>query len=144
MIKLDLLKKYLLIAGGTLSLAVGVIGIFLPLLPTTPLLLLAAYCYIRSSRKLYEWLINHPVCGSYIYNYMTYRAVTRRAKICALVFLWSALFVSMFMVSNLYITILLTVIGLGVTIHLKTLKTLSHNDDTACLEKIRKSGPDPV
>ena len=139
MMQLSGLKKYLLITGGTLSLAVGVIGIFLPLVPTTPLLLLAAYCYIRSSRNLYEWLINHPVCGSYIYNYMTYRAVTRRSKIYALIFLWVTLVISMIVVSNIYITIILFTIGLGVTIHLRALKTMSRDEVPACVERIKKA-----
>lgn len=55
------LKKYLLIIMGTISLILGTVGIFIPILPTTPFLLLASYCYIRSSKKLYNWLINHKV-----------------------------------------------------------------------------------
>jgi len=68
------LIKYLLIAAGIFSTALGVIGIFVPLLPTTPLLLLAAACFMRSSDRLYTALIRHKVLGIYIKNYMDKKA----------------------------------------------------------------------
>lgn len=61
--------RILLIVCGTLSLALGILGIFLPVLPTTPFLLLAAACYARSSKRFYHWLMNTPWCGEYIHNY---------------------------------------------------------------------------
>jgi len=87
LIFLNLIKKYLLIFAGSLSLVLGVIGAFVPVLPTTPFLLLSAYCYLRSSKRLYNWLINHRVLGTYIYNYLTYRAITQRTRIVALIIL---------------------------------------------------------
>ncbi len=127
------MKKYSLknigfIILGSISLVLGAIGIFLPILPTTPFLLLAAFCYLRSSKRLYGWLIGHRVFGNYIYNYMTYKAVTRSAKTGALVFLWATLILSSFLVGKTHVTILLFAIGTGVTIHLLSLKTMSREN----------------
>lgn len=118
-------KKTLLLVLGSISLALGVIGVLLPVLPTTPFMLLAAFCYLRSSRSLYDWLINHRVFGTYIYNYMTYRAVTRKTKSMALFFLWLTLFISIVIVDNLHLRIFLAVVGVGVSIHLLHLKTIT-------------------
>ncbi len=118
------IKKYLLIFSGSIFLALGIIGIFIPVLPTTPFLLLSSFCYLRSSRRLYDWLIHHKVFGAYIYNYLTYRAVPKSTKISALILLWLSLGMSMLFISGIYIRILLIIVGTGVTIHLITLKTL--------------------
>ncbi|MDF2820489.1 MAG: uncharacterized protein K0R15_930 [Clostridiales bacterium] len=116
--------KYSLILGGTISLGLGMIGIFIPVLPTTPFLLLAAFCYLRSSKKLYTWLVNHRIFGTYIYNYMTYKAVKKRVKIVAIIFLWVSLGFSIIVVDNSHLRILLCIIGISVSIHLLRLKTL--------------------
>lgn len=122
------IKRYLLICLGSVSLAIGIIGIFLPILPTTPLLLLAAFCYLRSSERLFHWLINHRIFGAYIYNYMSHKAITKSLKIGTISFLWITLCISMFIISNIYMTILLLVIGIGVSIHVMALKTLKPED----------------
>jgi uncharacterized membrane protein YbaN (DUF454 family) len=119
------IKKYVLIFIGSLSLAFGIVGIFIPVLPTTPFLMLSSLCYIHSSKRLYNWLINHKIFGEYIYNYMTYRAVKRSTKIGALLFLWLSLMISMLVVSSLHLRIFLFAVGIGVSIHLYTLKTLN-------------------
>ena len=116
-------KKALLIAAGSVSVALGVVGIFLPLLPTVPFLLLAAFLYARSSQRLYNWLINHRVLGVYIYDYVTYRSVRLSVKVGTLSLLWLTLTVSILLVSNLYVRILLLAVGCGVSIHVLTLKT---------------------
>ncbi|MCX7746474.1 MAG: YbaN family protein [Clostridia bacterium] len=117
-------KEIFLISVGSISLGLGMMGVFIPVLPTTPFLLLTAYCYIRSSKRLYLWLINHKIFGEYIYNYMTYRAVKRSTKIGALLFLWLTLGISIFAAASFYLRILLLIVGIGVSIHLFTLKTL--------------------
>jgi uncharacterized protein len=122
----------LLIFAGTLSLVLGMIGIVLPVLPTTPFLNLAAFCFFRSSSRLYYWLIGHKVIGRYIYYYMTYKAVMKRTKIVAMGLLWTSLLISIMVVDNLHIRLLLLVIGLAVSIHIATLKTLiqiKHSDE---------------
>ncbi|MBR2006404.1 MAG: YbaN family protein [Alistipes sp.] len=73
---------------GLSSVVLGVAGIFLPLLPTTPLLLLAAWCFVRSSPRLYEWLLNHPRLGEYIRNFREYRAIPLRVKIISVSMVW--------------------------------------------------------
>lgn len=67
-------------AGGLLSLAAGIIGIALPLLPTTPFLLLAAYCFARGSKRLHDWLVHHPRLGPPIHDWQRHGAISRRAK----------------------------------------------------------------
>ena len=121
-------KKYALIFTGSTSLALGIVGVFVPVLPTTPFLLLTSFCYLRSSKSLYDWVVNHRIFGSFIYNYMNYGAVKRGTKIRSLIFLWITLGISMAVLPNLHLRILLFVIGVGVSIHLLTLKTLNQGD----------------
>ncbi len=80
--------KIVLIILGLLSLGLGVVGIFVPLLPTTPLLLLSAWCFVRSSERLYEWLINNRYLGEYIRNFREHRAIPLRAKILSVALIW--------------------------------------------------------
>ena len=80
--------KTVLIILGLLSLGLGVVGIFVPLLPTTPLLLLSAWCFVRSSERLYEWLINNRYLGEYIRNFREHRAISLRAKILSVALIW--------------------------------------------------------
>ncbi len=121
------LKKHLLIALGSLSLGLGAVGIVVPVLPTTPFLLAALYCYLRSSQRLYDWLIHHRVFGTYLYNYVTYRAVPRQTKIAALIVLWAGLITSMILVDLLYVRLILLIVGIAVSIHLLTLKTIERS-----------------
>ena len=80
--------KIVLTIIGLLSLGLGVAGIFLPLLPTTPLLLLAAWCFIRSSSRLYDWLLNHPYLGEYIRNFRENKAISLRVKVVSVAMIW--------------------------------------------------------
>ncbi len=89
-------KRILLISAGMISVAVGVIALFIPLVPTTPFLLLAAACFIRSSEQFYNWLINHRWFGPYIRNYREKGGMTRRHKITTLVTLWGGILISTF------------------------------------------------
>ena len=117
--------KYLLIAIGTLSVALGLLGIFLPILPTTPFLLLAAACYIRSSERFYCWLINNRWLGEYIKNYREKKGIPQRAKIYTISLLWITILASaIFFVDILAIRILLILIAIGVTTHIASIKTL--------------------
>lgn len=79
------LVRLLYLAAGLVSLAVGVAGIVLPLVPTTPLVLLAAYCFARSSRRLHGWLIGHPRFGRYVSDFESGRGIPRRVKLFAIV-----------------------------------------------------------
>ncbi len=114
----------LLVACGFVSVGVGVVGIVVPLLPTTPFLLLAAYCFLRGSPRWHAWLLDSPVAGPYLRGYLEQGAVPQRTKIVALVILWGSIGVSCLVVGNWIVGVLLVAIGTGVTIHIVRLKTL--------------------
>ena len=78
----------LLIVCGCMAMILGIMGIFLPLLPTTPFLLLAAACFFRSSPRLYQWLINHKQMGPYIRNFREHKAIPLKAKIISVSMVW--------------------------------------------------------
>lgn len=119
-------KKWLLVSIGILSVGLAAVGLFLPVLPTTPFLLLAAACFIRSSDRLYRWLINHKWFGPYIRNYREHRAITRPAKITTLVLLWGVIgYTVLRAVSDLLPRIALVLVAVGVTIHVLRLRTLT-------------------
>jgi uncharacterized membrane protein YbaN (DUF454 family) len=114
----------ILIGSGTFFLTIGVIGIFIPILPTTPFLLLAAACYAKGSKKFYNWLINNKLFGKYIKNYREGKGIPLSVKIISITILWITIAFSTFIiVSNLLIQIILIIIAVGVTIHLLTIKT---------------------
>lgn len=117
------MKKYLFLAAGLVSLALGAAGIFLPLLPTTPFLLLSAFCFIRSSKRLHDWLVNHRVFGAYIHDYLKYRAVPMKTKVFALALLWGSISLSIFLLQNTVVRIVLAAVAVGVSVHLLSLKT---------------------
>ena len=117
------LIKYLLIAAGMVSTMVGVIGIFVPLLPTTPLLLLAAACFMRSSDRLYTALIRHKVLGMYIKNYMEKRGIPIKIKLFSIALLWAGILSSaMFATDKLWLRILLVSIAIVVSIHIMLIR----------------------
>jgi len=121
-------KNTLLVIAGSLSLALGVIGIAIPLLPTTPFLLLAATCYVRSSQRLYSWLIGNRILGVYIRSYMEMRAISRATKIAALLILWGTIGSSLVVVvDNWYIRLLLVLVGIAVSIHLVRMRNLPNS-----------------
>lgn len=126
------LMKGLLVACGTLSVALGVIGIFLPLLPTTVFLLLAAACYARSSDRFYLWLVNHRWLGRYIRNHYEGRGMKRRDKVITVVVLWAGIGASaIWTVDALWLRALLAAIAVGVTIHIVRLPAFELTSDTA-------------
>lgn len=122
-----IINKYLLIILGTISLIFGAIGVFVPILPTTPFILLASFCYLRSSKRLYKWIIGHKVFGKFIYNYIEHKAVKKSAKISAITFLWLSLGISIVLNNSLNIRLLLTLIGIGVSLYLFRLNTLPND-----------------
>ncbi|HNT77001.1 MAG TPA: YbaN family protein [Anaerolineae bacterium] len=113
------------IAAGALAVGLGVVGIFIPVLPTTPFLLLAAACFVRSSPRLYHWLIHHRWFGATIRNYRDHHGITLRAKLFTLIVLWGGIGATViFAVTNWWVRGALGVIAVGVTSHLLYLKTL--------------------
>jgi len=112
------LKRYLLILSGTISLAIGIVGIFTPILPTTPFLLLATACYLRSSQRFHRWLMNNRVFGGYIRNYTEGRGIPIRVKLFTITLLWVTIGISIWAVDNLIVTIVLLIVAVGVTLHI--------------------------
>lgn len=120
----SLIRKVLIVAG-TLFVGLGIVGIFLPILPTTPFLLLAAACYARSSERFYRWLLNHRWFGKYIRTYQEGKGIPVKAKALSISLIWLTIFSSViFVVHPLIVRIILIVIAIGVTIYLLSLPTL--------------------
>ena len=116
--------RALLIILGTLCVALGVFGMFLPVLPTTPFLLLAAICYARSSERFYHWLMTNRLCGEYIRNYREGRGIPLKQKILIILLLWLTISSTAWLaVSQWWVRWILLGIAVGVTIHLVKLKT---------------------
>ncbi|MBL4780716.1 MAG: YbaN family protein [Porticoccaceae bacterium] len=101
------LVRVLLLGIGSLSVILGVVGIFLPILPTTPFLLLAAACYVRSSQRFYAWLVSHPVLSKYILAYLDGSGIPRKAKYYTLLTMWLTMGISAFIVPLWQVQILL-------------------------------------
>jgi uncharacterized membrane protein YbaN (DUF454 family) len=114
-----------LVGAGTFFLALGIVGIVLPILPTTPFLLLAAACYARGSRRFYDWLLGNRVFGRYIRNYREGRGITFRDKAVSIGLLWlTILFSVLLVVRNLWVKIVLIAIAVGVSTYLLAIRTL--------------------
>ena len=121
----NVVLKGLLIVAGSLSLALGVLGIFLPLLPTTPFLLLAAACYVRSSEALYRRLLANRYLGPYIRSYREGRGLPLGAKVATIALLWVVISLSAaFATGSWVLRGVLLLIAAGVTTYLLTLPTL--------------------
>jgi hypothetical protein len=111
--------------AGTLLVGLAVLGIFLPLLPTTPFLLLAAVCYARSSPKLYNWLLNNKYFGNYIRNYREGKGIPLKAKIISISLLILTIgYTAIFVIHIFWVRICLLLIAIGVSIHILSLPTL--------------------
>ena len=118
--------KTLFVVLGALSLLLGLVGIFVPLLPTTPFLLLAAALWVRSSPKLYAWLLAHRRLGPYIRNFRENRAIPLRAKILSVTLLWATLlYCIFFLVAEWWwAQLALLAVAVGVTWHILSFATL--------------------
>ncbi len=121
------LIRVVLIIAGTIFVGLGVLGIFLPLLPTTPFLLLAAACYARSSERFYNWLLNNKWVGRYIKNYREGKGIPLKVKVLSISLLWiTIIFSAAFIVHNVFIRVILIIIAIGVTIHIRSIRTKSN------------------
>jgi uncharacterized membrane protein YbaN (DUF454 family) len=117
--------KYLLVFLGSLSLLMGVLGIFLPVLPTTPFLLLSAALYMRSSSRLYDWLLSHKYLGPYIKNFRENKAIPLRVKIISVSMVWlTLLYCTVFVAWVWWMRVLFIVIAVGISVHILHYRTL--------------------
>ncbi len=120
---LNRLVKWVLIIAGIFFVGLGIIGIFLPILPTTPFLLLAAACFARSSKRFYNWLLNNRWFGNYIKNYREGKGVPLKVKVLSISLLWIAIiFSAFFWVSILFVKFILILVAIGVTIHILSIR----------------------
>lgn len=117
-------RRLIYILLGTLFLILGAIGIFVPLLPTTPFWLLTCWFYLRSSEKLYNRAMSNRYFGSYIKSFMVDKAIPLRSKIISIAVMWlSTILTSLFLIDYLWIKILLMLISVGVTWHIVSFPT---------------------
>jgi len=107
------LLKALFIVLGTLSLAIGVLGIFVPGLPTTVFLLLTAGLYVKSSDRMYNWLISNPYLGKYILDFRRRKGMTSKQKAWAIVMMWTMILLSIILLEGSN-TLRLVIAGPGV------------------------------
>lgn len=117
------LKKKIYIFIGILAVGLGIIGAFLPVMPTVPFLLVALFCFERSSKKYHDMILNNKYFGKVLRDYYEGRGLTTSVKIKAILFLTCGIGFSFYKVQHLHLRIMLTVIWLGVTIHIILLKT---------------------
>jgi uncharacterized membrane protein YbaN (DUF454 family) len=115
--------RYLLFACGCLCVVLGVIGIFLPVLPTTPFLLLAAACFARSSKRFYLWLVMHPRLGPWVRDYLDGQGLPLKGKVWALVLMWASISFSMWIVPLLWVRVFMLVSAICVSIYILKQKT---------------------
>lgn len=118
--------RLLLILIGVASVALAILGMFLPLLPTVPLLLLAAACFARSSEKFHNWLLEHPQLGPIVRDFLGGQGIPLRAKVSAIAMTWASISISvLFLLTVLWVKVLLIGIGLCVSIYLLRLPLCS-------------------
>ncbi len=122
--KLSGIYRIVYLILGFLLVAIGIIGIFLPILPTTIFLILASACFVKSSPQANEWLRSNKFLGPYLKNYQDNTGLSIKIKILTISFLWISISLSAFYLTNeFYIKIILLAIAIGVSIHLIMVRT---------------------
>jgi hypothetical protein len=116
--------RYSLLAIGWLSVALGVIGIFLPVLPTTPFLLLAAACFMRSSKRFYLWLVNHRQLGPWIVDYLEGQGIPLKGKIYSIGLMWLSIGLSCYLVPLFWARAFMLTSAVLVSLYILRQKTL--------------------
>lgn len=122
--------RLMVLGLGWLSVFLGFIGIFLPVLPTTPFLLVAAACFLRTSPRFYNWLVSHPRMGKYLLYYLDGKGLPVKAKVYTLILMWTSLISTAFIfVPRITVQIILPIVGLLVSIYILRLPTLKLRGD---------------
>jgi len=117
--------KWILTALGLISLGLGILGIFLPVLPTTPLLLLAAALFLRSHKGLYDWLLNHPKLGPYIRNFMIHKSIPLKIKVLSVSLVWITLInCAVFVAEHWAFRLFFILLATAITIHILSYRTM--------------------
>ncbi len=122
--------KALLLFVGWLSVVLGVIGIFLPIMPTTPFLLLAAACFMRTSPKFYRWLVGHPRLGKYLVYYLEGKGIPIKAKVYTIILITISISVTSYIVPVTAVKILLPLVGVLVALYIVRQPTLAQSPES--------------
>lgn len=112
------MMRYFLIFIGWSAIVLGVLGAVLPVLPTTPFILLAGACFAKSSPRFYQWLLNQAYFAEMITNYQKYKGINRKIKIRAILLMWLSMSFSAYLVSKLWLTLTLLLIAVSVSCYL--------------------------
>ena len=119
------LVRQILLVIGWLAVVLGVIGIFLPVLPTTPFLLLAAACFVRSSRRVYQWLVDHPRLGPWLLDYLEGNGIPLKGKIYTLITMWISIGISCWLVPLFWVRVGMLLSATLVSLYILRQKTLT-------------------
>ena len=111
-------KRLLYLATGWGSLVLGIIGVVLPLLPTTPFILLSAWCFSQSSTRFHNWLTAHKYFGPIIQDWQSDKGIPKKSRNRAIIFMWCGMGLSIFLVGKFWATLSLICIGICVSIYL--------------------------
>lgn len=125
------LKKKLYIAFGFLAVALAIVGVFVPGLPTVPFLLVALFCFERSSKKYHDMIMNNKYFGYALQDYYSGKGLTLSLKIKAILFLTLGIAFSIYKIQNLHVRIALVIVWLAVAIHIILLKTKKNKEAAA-------------
>lgn len=110
--------RYALVTLGWVSIVLGVIGIFLPLLPTTPFILLAAWSFARSSQRFHDWLLNHRRLGPIVHAWQSGEGIPRKVRNRVLILLWVSLLSTSLIIGILWVAGLLALGGTLISVYL--------------------------
>jgi len=117
--------RWIFFISGILLTGIGILGMFLPLLPTTVFFILAAWCYARSSQRFYLWIHKNKYFGKYLSDYTQKKGLSIGSKVATLIILWAGILLSVFLSgSQIYVNIILLLIAAGVTWHILAIKTI--------------------
>lgn len=134
------IKRALLIVAGTLSLLSGIVGLFLPIIPTVPFVILAAFCFADSSERLHSWLLGNRHFGSIIRNFELGRGIPRQIKFRAIALLWLSMGISSWIIGKPLLYLMLPAIGIGVSLYLYRMPEYKLDEDEP--DKIEKASRD--
>ena len=112
------MRNILLMTIGWLTVVLAIIGIFLPLLPTVPFLLVAAWCFTQSSPRCRAWLFNHRILGPLVQQWSGQKTIPLPVKLRAIVSIWAGMIISMLLVKKIYLVVMLAIIGSAVSFYI--------------------------
>ncbi|KIZ37824.1 MULTISPECIES: YbaN family protein [Stutzerimonas stutzeri subgroup] len=124
------LIRSILLGVGWLAVVLGFVGIFLPVLPTTPFLLLAAACFVRSSQRFYDWLVGHPRLGPWFRDYLEGNGIPLKGKVYAIATMWISIGISCWLVPLMWARIGMLLSATLVTLYILRQRTLPVSNDT--------------